>query len=52
MVVVDSLIFKFNWLLAVVDRWPLFGGQLSTNFCWAVFQPVVVDRWSLFRGGR
>ena len=43
---------RFGWPLAVVDRWSLFRGRLSTKIAWAGFRVVVVDRWLLFGGGR
>ena len=42
---------RFMWSLAVVEKWSLFGGHVSTKVARAGFRVVVVDRWSLFGGG-
>ncbi len=40
-------------IVAVIDRWSLFGGRLCLKRSnWNLKIVAVVDRWSLFRGGR
>jgi hypothetical protein len=40
-------------IVAVVDRWSLFGGHLCYKWSnWDLKIVAVIDRWSLFGGGR
>jgi hypothetical protein len=45
-----------NWdskIVAFVNKWSLFRGQLCNKSChWDLKMVVVIHRWSLFGGGR